>query len=68
MTPEEYEAAFHGIDLPPTLNLAQGVTVNDVPAFLASQIHMLKNSTSPRVIELVKYRLDLAMMLMSGDK
>jgi hypothetical protein len=64
MTAEEYEIAFHGIDLPPTLELATGVVVSDVAAFVEKSLHILRTSTSKRVVEMVMYRLDRALELL----
>jgi hypothetical protein len=66
MTADEYEAAFHGIDLPQTLELATGVTVSDVPAFIQSSLHILRTSGSPRVMDMVRYRLDRALELLNA--
>lgn len=67
MTVEEYEAAFHGIDMPEALQLAPGVTVKDVPGFIAASIHILKTSTSERVMDPVKWRLDRALELINAN-
>jgi hypothetical protein len=65
MTPDEYEAAFHGIDLPDKLELATGVVVTDVRAFVDSSIVILRTGNSPRVADMVRYRLDLALTLIN---
>ena len=56
ITAEDWEAAFHGIELPQTAELATGVVINDVPGFLEKSFEILRNGT-PRVCEPVRWRL-----------
>ncbi|RZM04370.1 MAG: hypothetical protein EOO88_56020 [Pedobacter sp.] len=58
MTAEDYEAAFHGIELPQSAQLFTGVFVPDVRAFIAKELHILKNNPLDRTADPVKYRLD----------
>ncbi|WP_285011219.1 DUF6965 family protein [Pedobacter faecalis] len=68
MTAEEYEAAFHGIDLPETLQLDSGVFVPDTSEFIAKSIDILKSrSAGARVEEAVKYRLDRALEIITSQ-
>ncbi|SMC53112.1 DUF6965 family protein [Pedobacter nyackensis] len=55
-TAEEWEAAFHGIELPETAELATGVKINNVQGFLQKSFEILRNGT-PRVCEPVRWRL-----------
>jgi hypothetical protein len=67
MTAEEYEAAFHGIDLPETLQLAPGVIVKDVPAFIAAEIYIVRTNNSVRVTDMCRYRLDKALEIINAE-
>jgi len=66
MTAEEYEAAFHGIDLPTSLQLDSGVFVPDVPDFIAKSIGILKGKPGARVEDAVRARLDKALQLITN--
>lgn len=57
-SPEEYEAAFHGIELPATFELATGVEVPDVKEFLEKSIHILKTGKSERIAIPIRWRLE----------
>lgn len=63
MNSDEYEAAFHGIELPDRIQLFQGAIISNVPAFLRNSIELLRNVTNPRQIEVVCYRLDRLLEL-----
>lgn len=58
MTADEYEAAFHGIDLPKEAQLYPGVRVSDVPEFIEAELTLLRGTKTSRIIEVVKDRLD----------
>lgn len=58
MTADEYEAAFHGIDLPQSVELYTGVKINDVPAFIEKEITILKTNNPERILSPIRYRLD----------
>ena len=64
MTADEYEATFHGIDLPESLELFPGVIIADVKDFVSKELYILRTSSSVRVIETVKYRLDQTLKLL----
>ncbi|MES2455548.1 MAG: hypothetical protein V4594_08415 [Bacteroidota bacterium] len=68
MTADEYEAAFHGIDLPATAELFPGTTVTDVPAFIESSLLLLRTVKNARQNDMTKYRLDrlLEMIRQAG--
>jgi len=55
-TAEEWEAAFHGIELPQTAELATGVVINDVQGFLEKSFEILRHG-GERVSEPVRWRL-----------
>ena len=57
-TPEEYEAAFHGLSLPETFELDSGVHVPDVRKFLELSINILKTGESERIAQPIRWRLD----------
>ena len=61
MTAEDYEAAFHGIDLPQSIELVQGSIIPDVKEFLDKEIYILNNSKNERVLSPIRYRLDLIL-------
>jgi len=67
MTPEDYEAAFHGIDLPKKMELATGVNVADVPEFIKASIYLLRTSGSTRVTEMVRFRLNRALEIINAS-
>jgi len=58
MTAEEYEAAFHGIELPYKVELFPGVSVTDVPEFVKKEIAILRTNNKDRVLDPIRYRLD----------
>jgi len=58
MTAEDYQAAFHGIDLPKSLELFPGTNIPDVQLFLSKSIHILKTNPNDRIKDPVRYRLD----------
>lgn len=64
MTAEDYEAAFHGIDLPESIELVQGSIIPNVKEFLEKEIYILKNSQNERVLSPIRYRLDLFLKLL----
>jgi len=64
MKAEDYEAAFHGIQLPPgPIEISQGVIVKDVPLFIEKELAILKSSSGDRVKEPVMWRLDKLLAL-----
>lgn len=56
MTAEEWEASFHGIELPETIQLGPGMFVNDVRGFIDRSIHIVRTGV-PRVSDPVQWRL-----------
>jgi len=67
MTAEEYEAAFHGIQLPEgPIEISQGVIVKDVSLFLEKELGILKSSSTDRVKEPVRWRLDKLIALLNN--
>ena len=66
MTAEDYEAAFHGIYLPQSIELVQGSIIPDVKEFLDKEIYILKNSKNERVLSPIRYRLDLILKLIEN--
>ncbi|NRF40640.1 DUF6965 family protein [Pedobacter foliorum] len=67
MTAEDFEAAFHGIELPSEIELAPGAVIRDVPLFLEKEITILKTSNYPRVTDPVVYRLNLVLELIKAQ-
>lgn len=66
---EDYEAAFHGIELPQgPIELGQGATVPDVQVFLEKQITILRTGTHERVKEPVRWRLDRLLEIIEESK
>lgn len=68
MTAEEYEAAFHGIDLPESIELVQGTKIPNVKDFLEKEIYILKTSNNERVLSPIRYRLDLLLQLVESSE
>ena len=66
MTAEEYEGAFHGMQLPEgPIELSQGVTVKDVPLFVTKELTVLKSANNERVKGPVRRRLDRLIQLIN---
>lgn len=57
MTAEEFEAAFHGIDLPQEAQLYTGVKITNIPKFLETSLNYLKNNAPSRMTEVISDRL-----------
>lgn len=69
VTAEDYEAAFHGIELPQgRIELRPGATVPDVALFLDKQITILRMGTHERVKEPVRWRLDRLLEIIDEAK
>ncbi|MES2828806.1 MAG: hypothetical protein V4687_11640 [Bacteroidota bacterium] len=68
MTAEDYEAAFHGIDLPPSIELVQGSIIPDLKEFLAKELYILKTSKNERVLNPIRYRLDIVLKLLESNE
>jgi hypothetical protein len=68
MNADEYEAAFQGIDLPATAELFPGTIVSDVPAFINNSISLLRTVTNPRQTDVIQYRLDRLLELISSGE
>ncbi|TKC62496.1 hypothetical protein FBD94_09785 [Pedobacter hiemivivus] len=56
MTAEDWEAAFHGIELPETAQIDTGVFISNVPGFLEKSFAILHGGNE-RVAEPVRWRL-----------
>jgi len=56
MTVEDWEAAFHGIELPETAQLDTGVIITDVQGFLEKSFTILRAGNN-RVCTPVEWRL-----------
>ncbi|WP_316819319.1 DUF6965 family protein [Pedobacter nyackensis] len=56
MTAEDWEAAFHGIELPETAQLDSGVIISNVAGFLEKSLAILRGGNQ-RVTEPVEWRL-----------
>lgn len=67
MTIEEYEAAFHGIDLPQEILLSPGTYITDVPYFIESHIEGLKSTKNPKQIAPLQQRLDKLLKLLEEN-
>ncbi|WP_214227763.1 hypothetical protein [Pedobacter sp. B4-66] len=67
MTAEDFEAAFHGIELPSEIELAPGAIIRDVPLFLEKELTILRTSNHPRVTDPVVYRLNLVLELIKAQ-
>ncbi|HKG05542.1 MAG TPA: hypothetical protein VKB19_03750 [Pedobacter sp.] len=67
MTPQEYEAAFHGIFLPQKLDLFPGSHIPDLRKFLDAELHIMKATTSTMIRDAVSYRLDTALRLIQNQ-
>ncbi len=67
ITAEDYEAAFHGIELPQgPIELVPGSNVPDVALFLDKQITILRMGTHERVKEPVRWRLNRLLEILEG--
>jgi hypothetical protein len=66
MTADEWEAAFHGIELPETVQLGPGMFVNDVQEFLDKSIHIVRHGV-PRVTDPVQWRLQTLLDIVSEN-
>lgn len=67
ITAEDYEAAFHGIELPEgAIELVRGSTIPDVALFLDKQITILRTGTHERVKEPVRWRLNRLLEILEG--
>lgn len=66
MTAEDFEAAFHGIELPTEIELGPGAIIKDVPLFLEKELTILRTSTHQRVTDPVVYRLNLVLELIKA--
>lgn len=55
-TADDWEAAFHGIELPETVQLGPDMFVTDVQGFLERSIHIVRHGV-PRVSDPVQWRL-----------
>lgn len=67
MTAEDFEAAFHGIELPTELELGPGAVIKDVPLFLKKELTILQTSTHQRVTDPVIYRLNLVLEMIKAN-
>lgn len=67
MTAEDFEAAFHGIELPAEIELGPGAVIKDVPLFLKKELTILRTSTHQRVTDPVVYRLNLVLEMIKGN-
>jgi hypothetical protein len=66
MTAEEFEAAFHGIELPSEIELGPGAVIKDVSLFLQKELTILKTSNHPRIQEPVAYRLNQVLEIIKA--
>ena len=60
MTAEEWEAQFHGRELPTFVQFASGMSTSDVPAFLESSLRILRAGNA-RVSEPIEWRLQIML-------
>lgn len=67
MTAEDFEAAFHGIELPTEIELGPGAVIKDVPLFLKKELTILRTSTHQRVTDPVVYRLNLVLEMIKAN-
>jgi hypothetical protein len=65
MGADEYEAAFHGIELPESVELFPGSKIPDVRLFLEKEFEILRKGQSTRVVDAVKYRLDRLLAIIN---
>ena len=65
MTAEDWEAAFHGIELPETAQLDTGVIITDVQGFLEKSFTILRGGNA-RVCEPVGWRLQRLLDIVSA--
>jgi len=68
MTAEDFEAAFHGIELPTEIELGPGAIIKDVPLFLEKELTILRTSNHQRVTDPVVYRLNLVLELIKAKE
>jgi len=69
LTAEDYQAAFHGIELPEgPIELVKGSTIPDVHIFLDKQITILRTGTHERIKEPVRWRLDRLLEIIEEMK
>jgi hypothetical protein len=66
MTAEEFEAAFHGLELPAEIELGPGAVIKDVSLFLQKELTILKTSNHSRVQEPVVYRLNQVLEIIKA--
>ena len=66
-TAEDYEAAFHGIDLPQYFEFAPGASTSDVQSFLEKSLTILRNGNSERVAEPIRWRLDALLEFINSE-
>lgn len=63
---EEYEAAFHGIEIPESFELATGVHVPNTREFIEKSIYILKTGGN-RVATPVRWRLDKLLEIINRN-
>jgi len=69
ITAEDYEAAFHGIELPHgPIELVPGTIVPDVALFLEKQITILRTGKHERVKEPIRWRLDRLLVIINENQ
>lgn len=64
MTADGWEAAFHGIDLPETIDLGPGIFLTDVRGFLDHSLTILR-AGNVRVSEPVEWKLQKLLDLLN---
>ncbi|WP_285008403.1 DUF6965 family protein [Pedobacter faecalis] len=67
MNADEYEAAFHGIDLPKEVELFPGSYVPDVRFFLDAQLNLLRHLGTERQRDAVRYRLNRLLEIINEN-
>jgi|GEM_PF-844963 len=67
MTAEEYEAAFHGINLPQEAQLATGVRITNMPKFLETSLSFLKSNKPSKMTEVITERLDRLLEIVNNS-
>jgi len=61
MTAEEFEAAFHGINMPESMQLYPGTFIPDLRDTVDKSIRILQETQSPAVREAVSHRLKMIL-------
>jgi hypothetical protein len=68
MTAEEFEGYFTGITLPEQVDIDSGVTIVDVPLFIASHLNYIKANEGKKGTEVYYDRLNRLVAYMEAQR